>query len=170
MILQKNTAGQKLLVYAYNAFSGEPVTGDAGNITAYISKDGADGVATDDTNPTAVVNMNGWYAFDLAQAETNCNNGVVNASSTTADVLIRPVEFSCLTQLDTINTNIASILAVAGMYEVRSDYVRDGSGNITSYRYRAYTDSAHTDLVADLKVTLGYTDGLLTSRSVADWT
>ena len=37
--MQKNVAGQKFRVFAFNATTNLPVAGDAANITAYISKD-----------------------------------------------------------------------------------------------------------------------------------
>lgn len=90
--MYKNTASQKLAVYAYDAVDGDPVTGDAANITAQIAKDGAACAATDDTNPTELdaTDAPGVYLFDLTQAETNANLIVVAAVSSTSDVRIDP--------------------------------------------------------------------------------
>jgi len=51
MAIYKNKASQKLAVFAVDA-TGAPKTGDAGNITANLSLDGAAGGATTDVNPT----------------------------------------------------------------------------------------------------------------------
>ena len=46
--MQKNTASQKVIVFAFDSTTNTPKTGDAANITAYISKDfGAVTVLTD---------------------------------------------------------------------------------------------------------------------------
>jgi hypothetical protein len=92
-MIYKNIAGQKCLVYAWNAANGTPKTGDAGNITAYVSKDGSGAAPSDDVNPSELdaTNLPGIYAFDLAQAETNCDLFLLAAKSTTADIQIEPV-------------------------------------------------------------------------------
>ena len=50
--MYKNVASQKWVVFAFDRTDNTPKTGDAANITAEISIDGAAGGATDDTNPT----------------------------------------------------------------------------------------------------------------------
>jgi hypothetical protein len=85
----KNTAGQKVLVYVKDNYS-MAVTGDAANITAWISKDGAAPVQSNNVNPTELdsVNMPGMYAFDITQSESNCDDFVLYAQSSTDDVFI----------------------------------------------------------------------------------
>lgn len=65
----KNTSGQKWTVFAFNRSTGEPVTGDAENITANIRIDDNTASAISDTNPTE--QEDGYYVFDLTTAETN---------------------------------------------------------------------------------------------------
>lgn len=91
-MLFKNVAGQKVHVFAYNNTTGAPVTGDAANITGYVSLDGTAN-AIDDTNPTEVdaTNMPGLYVFDLTQAETNGDGFALYAKSTTANVVLDPI-------------------------------------------------------------------------------
>jgi hypothetical protein len=91
-MLFKNVAGQKIHIYAYNSATGAAKTGDAANITAYVSLDGTAN-AIDDTNPSEVdaTNMPGIYVFDLTQAETNCNAFALYAKSTTSDIRIEPI-------------------------------------------------------------------------------
>lgn len=69
--IKKNTAGQKWLVFAFNRTNNSPVTGDAANITAKIRKDYGAATATNDVNPTEI--EDGYYEFDLTQAETNAD-------------------------------------------------------------------------------------------------
>lgn len=86
--MQKNTAGQKWTVFAFQdqggASPGEPVTGDAANITASVYIDGAAANAVDDTNPTEVAG--GYYTFDITAAESNGEQIVIVAASSTANV------------------------------------------------------------------------------------
>lgn len=91
-MLFKNVASQKIHVYAYDSTTGAAKTGDAANITAYVSLDGTAN-AIDDTNPAEVdaTNMPGVYVFDLAQAETNCNSFALYAKSSTSNIRIEPI-------------------------------------------------------------------------------
>jgi len=86
----KNVAGQYIDIEAWSSATGAEVTGDAGNITAYIEKDAGGAVQSDDVNPSEVdaTNMPGVYRFTLTQAETNCNNFLLKAKSATANVRI----------------------------------------------------------------------------------
>src|SRR6056297_774443 len=89
----KNTASQKLTVFAFadaghaSLDAGEPVTGDAANITLKIEQDD-DGTqsASNDTNPTEV--EDGQYRFDLTQAETNGDKLTFYPESSTAGVQV----------------------------------------------------------------------------------
>jgi hypothetical protein len=93
MPLYKNKASQKIAVFAWDALANAPKTGDAGNITAQISKDGGACAATNDSNPTELdaTDAPGVYLFDLAQAETNADLVVLFAKSSTSDVQLDPV-------------------------------------------------------------------------------
>ena len=87
----KNRA-TKIHVYAYTRSTMAAKTGDAAQITGYISIDGTAN-AIDDTNPTEVdaTNMPGIYAFDLTAAETNCDSFAVYAKSSTSGVSLDPI-------------------------------------------------------------------------------
>ena len=84
--MQKNVAGQKWRVFAYNRTTQVPQTGDAANITALISIDGAAAGATNDVNPTEI--SGGFYEFDLTQAETNGYELLIIPSSVTAGIQV----------------------------------------------------------------------------------
>lgn len=85
--MQKNTAG-KWTVFAFEdeggTNPGEPVTGDAANITANVHIDGAAANAVDDTNPTEL--SAGYYVFDVTAAETNGDQLTLIPASSTANV------------------------------------------------------------------------------------
>ena len=88
--MKKNTAGQKLTVFAFDATTGLPKTGDAANLTAYVSKDSGSLTTLADTSASEVSSSNaaGYYRFDLAQAETNADKLEFTAKSSTADVVV----------------------------------------------------------------------------------
>lgn len=88
-MLFKNVASQGLYIFAYDKTTGIGKTGDAGNITATISKDGAAANPTNTTNPTEI--GVGIYWYPLSQAETNCNELVLMPISATSNILIKPV-------------------------------------------------------------------------------
>lgn len=88
----KNVASQKIQLFAFDYSTGAPKTGDAANITAYVSKDhGAVTVLTDTTAAEMdATNAKGVYVFDLTQGETNADELTFTAKSTTANVSITP--------------------------------------------------------------------------------
>lgn len=86
MALQKNVAGQKWRVFAFNITTGDAVTGDAANITAKISKDGGASTATNDVNPTE--DEEGYYDFDLTQAESDMDTAALIPVSATSNVQV----------------------------------------------------------------------------------
>lgn len=91
--MYKNIASQKVAIYAHDVAADAAKTGDAANITAYISKDGGAAAQSDDVNPTELdaVNMKGIYVFDMTQAETNADMIALSPVSATADIQIEPV-------------------------------------------------------------------------------
>jgi len=86
MSLIKNTAGQKWIVFAFDRTDNTPKTGDASNITANLRLDGGAANAVDDTNPTEL--EDGYYVFDLTQAETNADLVHMSPESSTADIQV----------------------------------------------------------------------------------
>lgn len=124
MAIFKDKAGQKLGVFAYDAATGAAKTGDAANITAYLSKDYGTPVATDDTNPTELhgTNAPGWYVFDLTKAETNAEALALAAKSSTAGVLIDPVQVftadSTVATAAALSTVDGNILALPGVADI----------------------------------------------------
>jgi len=90
--MYRNVDNQKIAVYAWKGDTGGGKTGDAANITAQISIDGAACAATNDANPTELdaVDAPGVYIFDATQAESNGDLIVVMPASSTPDVVFRP--------------------------------------------------------------------------------
>lgn len=119
MAVYKNVSGQNIPVYAWDELTNEPKTGDAGNITAQISKDFGASAATNDANPTELDSTDhpGMYYFVMTQAETNADCVILTAVSSTAGVVIEPViiyTFDQAEMSDTIWDEAASGHTTAG--------------------------------------------------------
>ena len=84
--MEKNVASQSWVVFAFNESNNVATTGDADNITAKISLDHAAAANTNDTHPTEI--EDGYYRFDLTQAETNANHLLLLPESNTADTQV----------------------------------------------------------------------------------
>jgi hypothetical protein len=88
--VKKNTAGQKLTVFAFVAATNLPYTGDSANLAAYVRKDGGARAQLTDTSAEeldATVEK-GYYTFDLTAEETNADTLFFSAKSTTAGVVV----------------------------------------------------------------------------------
>ncbi len=85
----KNTAA-KFMVFAWDTTTGVAKTGDAANITAYVSKDYGAVTVLGDTSATEMdaTNAKGYYLFDAAQAETNGDCLMVSAKSSTSNIAV----------------------------------------------------------------------------------
>lgn len=85
----KNVAA-KFMVYAFDATTGLSKTGDAANITAYVSKDYGTVTVLGDTSATEMdsTNAKGYYLFDAAQGETNADCLMVSAKSSTSNIVV----------------------------------------------------------------------------------
>ena len=85
--MQKNVAGQKWIVFAFDETDNTPKPGDAAQITAEISKDGAAGGGNiADTNPTEL--EDGYYVFDIAQGESNADLLAILPESSTGNIQV----------------------------------------------------------------------------------
>jgi hypothetical protein len=89
----KNVASQKLTLLAIDTTTNAPKTGDAANLTAYVSKDDGAVTVLGDTSATELeaTNAPGLYSFDLTQAETNADKVLGTGKSSTANVKLIPV-------------------------------------------------------------------------------
>ena len=85
-MLLKNTAGQKLLVFAYDRTTLLGKSGDAANITGYVSLDGGAGSSLGTCTEIDATNMPGWYYFAPSSAQTNGDAIAWSASSSTTNI------------------------------------------------------------------------------------
>lgn len=93
--MQKNVASQKWTVFAFDETDNTAKTGDAANITATISIDGATAGTVIDTNP--VEHSVGYYVFDISQAESNGDMLTIIPVSTTTSISVIGVPGSVVT-------------------------------------------------------------------------
>jgi hypothetical protein len=135
--MKKNVASQRWVVRAFDATDGSAVTGDAANITAKISKDGAALTATNDTNPTEL--EDGLYEFDLTQAETNAYELLLSPESSTADVEVvgEPANVIYTTQFDSTSGYPQSDMAAISSSTTAADDLESAMGNSSVSGYIA---------------------------------
>lgn len=131
--MQKNTAG-KWIVFAFQdeggTNPGEPVTGDAANITANVRIDGGAANAVDDTNPTEL--EDGYYVFDLTAAEANGDLLLIAPQSSTANVNVIGVPGAVWTTPANFNAlGIASDGDISGNVDGAVASVTGAVGSVT---------------------------------------
>src|SRR5210317_255914 len=150
----KNTASQKWVVFAFEdeggTNPGEPVTGDAANITANLRLDGGAANAVDDTNPTEL--GGGYYVFDITAAESNADNIVIAPASATANVNVIGVPGVVFpttdvsgveAKIDTVDTVVDAILDDTGTSGVLLAATADSAALVDSIWDEPLTAGSH---------------------------
>lgn len=89
----RNVAGQKVTLFAFDSTTNLPKTGDAANLTAYVSKDDGAVTVLGDTSATELdsTNAKGCYTFDLTQGESNADKALFTGKSSTANITVVPL-------------------------------------------------------------------------------
>lgn len=122
----KNVAS-KLAIFAFDTTTGAAKTGDAANLTAYVSKDYGAVTVLGDTSATEMdaTNAKGWYLFDLAQAETNADACLFTGKSTTANIsLVGQLVFTTPANFSTLSVDSngrVDVIKVAGTTQTARD-------------------------------------------------
>lgn len=112
-MLFKNVANQFVFFSAFNNNTNSPQTGDASNITVYLSKtnvgDSSPGAFSSLGSPTEVdaTNAPGLYYVKLTATNTNADTLTLSAKSTTSGVSLAPQVF--YTSSSTVDVNVATI-------------------------------------------------------------
>lgn len=147
----KNVASQKVAVFAWDNAAGSAKTGDASNISAQISKDGAATSATDDVNPTELdaTDAPGIYIFDMLQTETNADLVVIAPVSSTSDIVLRPIIIYTNPVTPTKAGYIDSSIATA---QSDLDELTD-AGTLSGVRLALMLDRIYTRLNHEVNVT-----------------
>lgn len=86
----KNVAGQTVEFFVFDYTTGAPKTGDAANLTKYLSKDDGTLTALTDTSAAEISSTNapGWYRCDVSQTESNANKLLFTGKSSTSNVAV----------------------------------------------------------------------------------
>ena len=129
--MNKNVASQKIQLFAFDTTTGSPKTGDAANLTAYVSKDHGAVTVLGDTSAAEMdaTNAKGVYVFDLTQGETNGDELTFTAKSSTANISITP-RFVTTNPANFTATSIDSngrvdVIKVAGTTQTAGDIIGD---------------------------------------------
>ena len=88
--MYRNVASQKIALFAFTPADGLAKTGDAAQITPYLSKDFGTVTALTDTSATEMSSTNapGWYWFDVSQTESNAHALLFTGKSSTSGVAV----------------------------------------------------------------------------------
>ncbi len=126
----KNTSSQKITFLVIDTATNTPKTGDAANLTAYVSIDDGTVTVLGDTSATELdaTNAPGLYTFDCTQAETNGDKLVFSGNSSTSGVRVVPVLIYTLPAGFTALT-----ISSGGVNVVQSNgFAVMGTGTVTS--------------------------------------
>jgi len=159
--MQKNVASQYIQLFAFDSATGLPKTGDAANISLYISKDNGSttlisstaGGAAGTPSEQDATNALGWYKIALTQAETNADMLLFTGKSGTSGIVIA----GCRVFTTPPNFNASSITS-GGIIDANVKQT-DGS---TFHNY----DGTFAAVTAATDVTFPTTDAL--SNSIPD--
>jgi hypothetical protein len=151
--MQKNVAGQKWVVFAWDTASLQPKTGDAANITANLRIDGGSANPVDDTNPTEL--EDGYYVFDITQTESNGDLLLIAPASSTGSTQVRGVPESIYTSSYTPSDFEITL-------KIRTTGGTDVSGisvwlNSSNSRSGSVAGTKVTDTNGEIKFNLEYT-------------
>jgi hypothetical protein len=93
MPFYRDRASQTISVYAWDTTTGLAKTGDAGNITAQISKDSGTAAATGTANPTELdaTDHPGVYDYPITLAESVADKINLTPVSATANIQLDPI-------------------------------------------------------------------------------
>lgn len=139
--MQKNVAGQKWIVFAFDRTDNTPKTGDAANITANLRIDGGAANPVDDTNPTEL--EDGYYAFDITAAECNGDLLVICPASGTSDIQVigvpgavwtRPASFGTVVHGTVSHDNTAASTTVFYSDDITEATADHYNGRIVIFR------------------------------------
>ena len=157
--MEKNQAG-KWIVFAYglpdHANPGQPITGDAANITANVRIDGGAANAVDDTNPTEL--EAGYYVFDTSAVESNGDLLSIHPVSATPNVQVIGVPGSVYTRPPNFNEmgiesdgDLTQVNSLAGHTAQTADHTAAIADvpTVAEFNARTLAAAAYFDPAAD---------------------
>lgn len=157
--MEKNQAN-KWVVFAYglpdHATPGQPITGDAANITANVRIDGGAANAVDDTNPTEL--EAGYYVFDTSAVESNGDLLSIHPVSATPNVQVIGVPGSVYTRPPNFNEmgiesdgDLTQVNSLAGHTAQTADHTAAIADvpTVAEFNARTLAAAAYFDPAAD---------------------
>ena len=171
--MQKNIAGQKWCVFAFNLTNNTFLSGDAANITANLRIDGGAANAIDDVNPTEL--EDGFYAFDITQAETSGDMILISPQSSTSDIQVIGVPGVIYTTAPNINklgieTRIwirNLTLTQSGYYGISTDlFINKKEGVIRFYKEIGFSLSRKQNKLENYLKEVNWIDGFETVQHI----
>ena len=157
----KNVASQKVTFFAFNSTTNAPVTGDAANITPYVSKDDGAVTAMTDTSATELdsTNAKGYYIVDVSQSESNADKLLFSAKSSTANVVVIAVPAVIYTTPASFTSFVTPTGAAVNVTQFGGSNITSASG-IPEVKVQSIANNAIT--------TASINDGAITNAKVAD--
>ena len=135
----KNVASQKITLLAINTTTNAPQTGDAANLTFYVTKDDGSVTALTDTSAAELdaTNAPGMYSCDVSQSECNADKLMFTGKSSTANVKVVPSII--YTRANNIND---MVITSSGIPEVNATQLAGSATPITNMNTVFNTDFA----------------------------
>jgi hypothetical protein len=126
----KNVASQKVTLLVIDTATNLPKTGDAANLTFYVSKDDGSVTALGDSSATEIDSTNalGLYTCDLTQAETNGDKLLFTGKSSTSGVRVVPL------LLQTVPASFTSLVIANGCVDADVERFAGTAGTFSSGR------------------------------------
>lgn len=159
----KNAANQKLIVFAFDATTGLPKTGDAANITAYVNKDYTGATVLGDTSAAEIdsTNAKGYYLFDLTTGETNADCLNFTGKSSTANIVV----VGAPATVYTLPVNFTALSISAGGLV---DILQTAADKVWGTVARVLTAGTNIVLAKGTGIT-GFTDATPAQNATAVW-
>lgn len=153
--MEKNVAGQKWYIKAWDETNNTVKVGDAANITANLRLDGGIANAVDDVNPTEL--EGGYYVFDITQAESNADYILICPSSATVNIQVEGCPKAFTTTAP--NSNLLGIESDGDLTKVNT---LDGHTAQTGDNFARIGAPVAASISADIAVADGNIDTLIT--------
>jgi F420-0:gamma-glutamyl ligase-like protein len=145
------------LLLVIDSATSRPKTGDAANLTAYVSIDAGTFTALTDTSATEMdaTNAPGLYLFDLTQAETNGDHLLFTGRSSTSGVDVVPQLFVTFPATGVLAPTVAGrTLDVNADGEAGIDWANLG-GQSTTVNLSATTVKLASDAATEIATAVG---------------
>lgn len=153
----------KLIVFAFDSTTNLPKTGDAANLTAYVSKDFGSVTVLGDTSATEMdaTNAKGYYLFDLAQGETNADTLLFSAKSATSNIVVVGAPATVFTYPNRFSTLVIDSAGLADANAVKVGPTGSGTAQTAADLAARIGAPVGASISADIAEIEGETDAII---------